>query len=269
MTPRLAAPREMSLAVLPALFHRLCAPVRQALAEPPHPSRLPKRVEAAIVGAGVIGLSIGWRLAARGLAVAVLDAGPAGGGTSAAATGMLAAAAEHEPGGRRIAGSRAGKPGALARIQASSRDTKPPNDRLSRRWHPRARRRARRGRAPAGPLRLAAPGRPRDSLDDRTGGSRQGARRAACRQCRDPVPGRSPDRSGRRAAGLACRLPRRRRVPRGKPHGRRAGAQRRTRDRTRGRRPTPAGPARRFWRPGPRSAPRPGFPPNSTCRCGL
>ena len=65
---------------------------------------LPKTVDVAVVGAGVIGLSIGWRLAGRGMTVAVIDAGAAGGGTSSAATGMLAAAAEHEPGGDRLLG---------------------------------------------------------------------------------------------------------------------------------------------------------------------
>lgn len=60
---------------------------------------MPKRVDVAVIGAGVVGLSIGWRLAARGLSVAVFDAGTAGCGTSLAASGMLAAAAEHEPGG--------------------------------------------------------------------------------------------------------------------------------------------------------------------------
>jgi len=50
------------------------------------------------VGAGVIGLSIAWRLALRGLATAVFERASAGAGASLAATGMLAAAAEHEPG---------------------------------------------------------------------------------------------------------------------------------------------------------------------------
>lgn len=59
----------------------------------------PKRVDIAVVGAGVIGLSIAWRLARRGMSVAVFDRAEAGTGTSFAATGMLAAAAEHEPGG--------------------------------------------------------------------------------------------------------------------------------------------------------------------------
>ena len=46
----------------------------------------------------VIGLSIAWRLARRGLSVADFERGTAGSGASLTATGMLAAAAEHEPG---------------------------------------------------------------------------------------------------------------------------------------------------------------------------
>ena len=56
--------------------------------------------DVAVVGAGVIGLSIAWRLALRGLSVAVFERATAGAGASLAATGMLAAAAEHEPGCR-------------------------------------------------------------------------------------------------------------------------------------------------------------------------
>jgi len=59
---------------------------------------IPAAVDVAVVGAGVIGLSIAWRLARRGLAVAVFERAEAGAGASLAATGMLAAAAEHEPG---------------------------------------------------------------------------------------------------------------------------------------------------------------------------
>ena len=51
-----------------------------------------------IVGAGVIGLSIGWRLAQAGAAVTLFDKGGAGGGASHAAAGMLAACVEAEPG---------------------------------------------------------------------------------------------------------------------------------------------------------------------------
>jgi glycine oxidase len=57
-----------------------------------------KKPTVAIVGAGVIGLGIAWRLAARGALVAVFDKGVAGAGASHAAAGMLAACAEAEPG---------------------------------------------------------------------------------------------------------------------------------------------------------------------------
>ena len=59
---------------------------------------VPAAVEVAVVGAGLIGLSIAWRLAQRGLSVAVFEREQVGAGASLAATGMLAAAAEHEPG---------------------------------------------------------------------------------------------------------------------------------------------------------------------------
>ena len=52
----------------------------------------------AIIGGGVIGLSIGWRLAASGLSVALFERGKAGHGASWAAAGMLAAGSEVEPG---------------------------------------------------------------------------------------------------------------------------------------------------------------------------
>jgi glycine oxidase len=50
-----------------------------------------------IIGAGVIGLGIGWRLAGRA-AVTIFDRGKAGAGASHAAAGMLAACCEAEPG---------------------------------------------------------------------------------------------------------------------------------------------------------------------------
>jgi glycine oxidase len=52
----------------------------------------------AIVGAGVSGLAIGWRLAQAGRAVTAIDCGPAGRGASWAAAGMLAPQVEAEPG---------------------------------------------------------------------------------------------------------------------------------------------------------------------------
>ena len=51
----------------------------------------------AIIGAGVMGLGIAWRLAPRA-AVTVFDRGKAGAGASHAAAGMLAACCEAEPG---------------------------------------------------------------------------------------------------------------------------------------------------------------------------
>jgi glycine oxidase len=56
------------------------------------------RISVAIIGAGVIGLGIAWRLAARGAAVAVHERGKVGCGASHAAAGMLAACCEAEPG---------------------------------------------------------------------------------------------------------------------------------------------------------------------------
>jgi glycine oxidase len=82
-----------------AIGERLKAPAPSSSNDAaPQPS-LPARVDVAVVGAGVIGLSIAWRLARRGLSVAVFERAQSGTGTSLAATGMLAASAEHEPGG--------------------------------------------------------------------------------------------------------------------------------------------------------------------------
>ena len=52
----------------------------------------------AILGGGVIGLAIGWRLAAAGQRVEIFERGTAGRGASWAAAGMLAAGSEVEPG---------------------------------------------------------------------------------------------------------------------------------------------------------------------------
>lgn len=52
----------------------------------------------AIIGGGVIGLAIGWRLAQAGLDVSIFERGEAGRGASWAAAGMLAAGSEVEPG---------------------------------------------------------------------------------------------------------------------------------------------------------------------------
>jgi glycine oxidase len=63
------------------------------------PSSYPKTV---IVGAGVMGLGIAWRLAQSGCPVTVYDRGEAGRGASWAAAGMLAAAIETEPGEEKL-----------------------------------------------------------------------------------------------------------------------------------------------------------------------
>ena len=73
-----------------------CRPPRQQSG--PAAGPIAAAADVAIVGAGIIGLSIGWRLALRGLSVAVFERDTVGAGASLAATGMLAAAAEHEPG---------------------------------------------------------------------------------------------------------------------------------------------------------------------------
>ena len=61
-------------------------------------SRNASKPNVAIIGAGVIGLGVAWRLAARDVSVAVFDKGAAGAGASHAAAGMLAACVEAEPG---------------------------------------------------------------------------------------------------------------------------------------------------------------------------
>ena len=61
-------------------------------------TRLVDNSDIIIVGAGVVGLGIAWRLAQRGARVRVFDRGAAGSGASHAAAGMLAACAEAEPG---------------------------------------------------------------------------------------------------------------------------------------------------------------------------
>jgi len=57
-----------------------------------------RSLSVAVIGAGVIGLGIAWRLAAAGARVDVFDQGEAGRGASHAAGGMLAACIETEPG---------------------------------------------------------------------------------------------------------------------------------------------------------------------------
>ena len=65
---------------------------------PNRPAANASNASIAVIGAGVIGLGVAWRLAQRGAAVQVFDRGAAGAGASYAAAGMLAACAEAEPG---------------------------------------------------------------------------------------------------------------------------------------------------------------------------
>ncbi|MGA2126561.1 MAG: glycine oxidase ThiO [Xanthobacteraceae bacterium] len=61
-------------------------------------SKRSSSINVVIVGAGIMGLGIAWRLGQRGARVTLFDAGRAGGGASHAAAGMLAICAEAEPG---------------------------------------------------------------------------------------------------------------------------------------------------------------------------
>ena len=63
-----------------------------------HSGRPKAAIKVAIIGAGIVGLGVAWRLAARGADVAVYDRGVAGAGATHAAAGMLAACCEAEPG---------------------------------------------------------------------------------------------------------------------------------------------------------------------------
>jgi glycine oxidase len=61
-------------------------------------------ITVAVIGGGVIGLAIAWRLAQRGAKVTVFDKNAAGSGATHAAAGMLAACAEAEPGETALVG---------------------------------------------------------------------------------------------------------------------------------------------------------------------
>ncbi len=60
------------------------------------------RPRVAIIGAGVCGLGIGWRLAQAGCAVTAFDKGAAGHGAGWASAGMLAGGVETEPGEEKL-----------------------------------------------------------------------------------------------------------------------------------------------------------------------
>ena len=109
-----------------------------------------------IIGAGVIGLSIGWRLAQRGAPVTMFERGEAGRGASHAAAGMLAACAEVEPGEERLlALNRASQllwPDFAAELEAASGQS----DRSAHRGHPCDRADGGRSCAPAASPRIPA-----------------------------------------------------------------------------------------------------------------
>lgn len=82
------------------------------------------KLRIAIIGAGVCGLGIGWRLAAAGCQVDVFDQGEPGQAASWAAAGMLAARAEVEPGEETLLGLNLKAqeiwPGFVAELEAAS-----------------------------------------------------------------------------------------------------------------------------------------------------
>ena len=57
-------------------------------------SQLQDTTDVAIIGGGVIGLSVAWRAAQRGMRVLVLERDEPGSGASTVAAGMIAAIAE-------------------------------------------------------------------------------------------------------------------------------------------------------------------------------
>ena len=71
---------------------------RRATGDGAGASTLPVRSGVVVIGGGLIGLASAWRLAEAGHAVTVIERDTIGAGASLAATGMLAPAAEHEPG---------------------------------------------------------------------------------------------------------------------------------------------------------------------------
>jgi len=86
-------------------------------------SSLVRKPRIAIIGAGVVGLGIAWRLAGRA-EVTVFDRGAAGSGASHAAAGMLAACCEAEPGEEGLVAlgreSQSRWPGFAAELQRAS-----------------------------------------------------------------------------------------------------------------------------------------------------
>ena len=191
---------------LPVLFNRLGAS-SLALELPAAPAPMPARVDVAIIGGGIIGLSIGWRLAARGLEVAVFEARQAGSGTSAAATGMLAAAAELEPGGEALLGLALESQGLWPRFPRRARSRCRTAHRLSAGGDAGRCRRAGRNRPAAVPPRAAAPCRPRHPVAARVGCPGPGTGATACDHGRPVLSCGSPGRPDPDLEGAAPRVP--------------------------------------------------------------
>jgi len=82
----------------------------------------PDKPRVAIIGGGIIGMAIGWRLAQAGASVDIFDRANAGQGATRAAAGMLAAGVEAEPGEQRLLPlcleSQARWPGFAAQLEA-------------------------------------------------------------------------------------------------------------------------------------------------------
>lgn len=109
--------------IIPTNLSGSCQRREPVIDRPAVPHSLP-RPSVAIVGAGVIGLAIAWRLAAAGCAVDVFERDEAGHGASWAAAGMLAAGVETEPGEIALhalnRASQALWPGFAAELEAAS-----------------------------------------------------------------------------------------------------------------------------------------------------
>ena len=223
--------------------------------------------DAVIVGGGIIGLSIAHRATARGMTVAVLEAGEPGGGATNVAAGMLAPVTEAACGEEAAARGRAREPPPLARLRRRARRAAA----RTRRAHGRPRpRRGRGARARAGLPGRARP--PRGAAAAERGPA--GSSRRWPRPCASPprprvttpsTPARSPPpcapRSARCCGQAAAWTPssparagarrrRARRRPRRRGRGRRV--DRRDRGdpgRRRGARPPGQGPAAAPARP--------------------
>ena len=166
--------------------------------EPPRDrplTRISPTANVAIIGAGVIGLGIAWRLAQRGAAVTVFDKGAAGAGASHAAAGMLAACCRSRAGrGRLVALGRASQ--ARGRISRASLQRRPGSTSdLRTRRHARGRAHRRRSGAAHTIFSRSSSslGLPLEWLSARRDAAARAASRRQARR-RDVEPGRSSGR---------------------------------------------------------------------------